>query len=527
MTTATQLTEADIATIAAEYSIPPALLAGVIKGSGSSPTLGMPEATLLAYQLSPGAATSDPMRMLAVAASSLAQAFAQTGSWQEALSVYLTGDAQAATSPTSAVGGQVESILGAAAISPGLGMQGFTPADPRSFAAMSGALTTHAHSLLATGGAVTRETAQYAQQQGDQASAAGWRGTTLGTALQSAAQNNAAGYAAGECTYYVARSLGFIPGGLGNAEDWATNAEKMGMQVNATPAVGTAVVYGPSGPYSPQYGHVAVVTKVNADGTFQVSEMNVDGRWVADTRTSTMGSVLGFIHPPAGTDMTKAAPGLAQQVQATSASTPQQQARQMAALQATSQSQSRVVAREPQPKEVGEFAAQLQSAGIDPQDFIQHFPDVAAAVRRDLGALRVDVSTYADLHNQVVQQGLPVNRATLMTQVRAQPHPTYPTLTVGQMSDARGMAMLHSIQHTQQVPTTAEVAHLAQAQASWKDMASYYEQKALLRERAAQPQTSRPTVLQGGQTQAATPPAGISDNAASARQRAIDRGVSP
>lgn len=682
MATATQISDQDVARIAAQYSLPPALLSGVIRASGSSDTFGLSDATLLAYRLSPAEIKADPLTALAVSARVLAQSFAQLGTWEAALSQFLTGDPQAYQSPTSAVGGQVESILGAAAIDPMFGLQGFQPADPRAFSAMASSLGAQMSHLTSSGGAVTRQSLQQYTQHVDAISAAGhaqsaytadpqlqqvaadilsqmsaqsgvnypatpanlaliatmargegmpaqdynwlastqgqgvgtvpgtpgvnvygsyqqgvtetartflngnfdallgqmrggadlqtmardpkvqanlrtWQGgssedvnlllgtrnvpggvlgsTTIAQGLQAAAQNNAQGYSAGQCTYYAARSLGFIPGGLGNADDWAARASSMGMHVDSTPAVGTAVVYGPGGSYSPQYGHVAVVKQVNPDGTFVVSEMNVDGVNVVDERTSTMQGVIGFIHPPQGTDMTRAAPGLAQQVAATSASTPQQQARQSAAVAAgpghAGSVRGRMQAREPKPAQVGEFAAQLQGAGIHPQEFVDNFPSFAAAVRRDLQAKVVDVTDYAKARDQVVQAGQPVNQSTLTAAVRSQPHPVYPSVTVGQMADMKGMAMLHSVQHTQQVPTHAEVARLAQAGAGWKEVNDYYQQQAAMRQRAAvgvqtaQPQ--RPTVLQGGQDQPAQPaqprPA-LSEAAAERRDNQIERG---
>lgn len=975
-----QISDQDIVKIAEQYSVPPSLLAGVVSASGSSGTLGMSDATLMAFGMSAGQAQADPMLALAIAARVLSQSFQQTNSWQEALSTFLTGDPQAYQSPTSAVGGQIEAILGAAAVNPTMGLDGFRPADARLFTSMAGALTTQLQGMTSTGGALSQQRLQQYQQQVDavaatahgtttytpdpqlqqmaadvlskmsdiagtqypatpanlalittmargegmpaqdfnwlastqgqgvgtvpgtpgvnvygsydqgieqtartflngnfnsllgqmrsgadlqtmarnpgvQANLRTWQGgssedvnlllgqrnvggtgaalggTTIAQGLQAAAQNNAQSYSPGECiaegtliatqrgrvpietvsdgdfvwtrqgprrvlwsgktrphaavlkittqtselictpdhriwsqalllvdvaslggfetdqaahsavsgtercavqmalaaalpgdapvlhdlvveradtlnalgstlaqprcenvshfddlgsvplpspvdlpvglgwahsvdvtptddsreplhdifvghrkvgvqsvppipvlvadpaalalkkasspsdlrlsrhithhtsrwtvagnirtgdlvwhldggrlspaavvsveksdpvdtydltvegahefiandllvhncTYYAARSLGFIPGGLGNAEDWASRASGMGMQVDSTPAVGTAVVYGPTGPYSPQYGHVAVVKQVNQDGTFVVSEMNVDGQGVVDERTSTMNGVIGFIHPPAGTNMQQAAPGLAQQVAATSSSTPQQQARQQAAQVATGGGNTgaaqRQRDREPAPVKVGEFASQLQAAGIPPQDFVQHFPTVAAAIRRDLGDAApktVDVSDFATAYKGVQEQQQPITQANLVAQVRSQPHPTYPSVSIGQVSDARNAAALHSITHTLKLPTTAEAARLAASNAGWREMQSYYQEKAAQLaalqnrpggQRAPQQSMAPPPPQQQQQQQQPQPasaaPAGISDQAAAARQRAVDRG---
>lgn len=122
-----------------------------------------------------------------------------------------------------------------------------------------------------------------------------------------------ASYAYGQCTYYVASVLSWIPAGLGNAVDWIDNAQAKGLPTSDTPQAGAVVVYKggsfaatsdtPAGWYS-SLGHVAVVTRVNADGTFEVSEANYGGSTVAkpDSRASTMADVEGFILPPNGTN---------------------------------------------------------------------------------------------------------------------------------------------------------------------------------------------------------------------------------
>jgi hypothetical protein len=110
---------------------------------------------------------------------------------------------------------------------------------------------------------------------------------------------NAWNYIVGQCTRWVAQNLSWIPAGLGNAKDWLANAAAKGYPITSTPAPGRAVVYGGGGGYS-ALGHVALVTAVNSNGTFEVSEMNYRGVGVVDRRVSTMADVLGFIAPPAG-----------------------------------------------------------------------------------------------------------------------------------------------------------------------------------------------------------------------------------
>lgn len=112
--------------------------------------------------------------------------------------------------------------------------------------------------------------------------------------------SNELSYAFGNCTYFVAKTLPWIPGGLGDAYQWIANAKAKGLQVSNTPVVGSVVVYGQGNGYS-QFGHVAVVQSLNSDGTFNVSEMNFAGFNQTDTRTSSMKDVAGFILPPGTT----------------------------------------------------------------------------------------------------------------------------------------------------------------------------------------------------------------------------------
>lgn len=80
-------------------------------------------------------------------------------------------------------------------------------------------------------------------------------------------------YVWGNCTWYVSNrraELGRpIPNQLGNAGSWAYMAASFGMPVNNTPAPGSIFV-------EPVYplGHVAVVERINPDGSILISEMN-------------------------------------------------------------------------------------------------------------------------------------------------------------------------------------------------------------------------------------------------------------
>lgn len=104
---------------------------------------------------------------------------------------------------------------------------------------------------------------------------------------------SANGFYYGYCTWWVAHKR-YVPW-RGDAWAWWPNARRFGYAEGATPRVGAIAVIG-IGPWTPA-GHVAFVERVNADGSFVISEMNW-GRWgVVDLRTVTsMRGIEGFIY---------------------------------------------------------------------------------------------------------------------------------------------------------------------------------------------------------------------------------------
>ncbi|PLS80966.1 CHAP domain-containing protein, partial [Candidatus Saccharibacteria bacterium] len=81
----------------------------------------------------------------------------------------------------------------------------------------------------------------------------------------------------------------------GDAITWKSFAASAGYNVNRTPAPG-AVLHDP---YSaPPYGHVAIVERVNPDGSIFISEMNYAGWNIISTRTVSAGEVgsYSYIH---------------------------------------------------------------------------------------------------------------------------------------------------------------------------------------------------------------------------------------
>jgi len=91
-------------------------------------------------------------------------------------------------------------------------------------------------------------------------------------------------YPFGQCTWwaseYYHQLTGQYAGAWGNAADWVTGARNTpGWNVSSTPPAGVPSIMvlqpGTQGA-DPTYGHVAIVTKVNGNGTVSTSNMNVD-----------------------------------------------------------------------------------------------------------------------------------------------------------------------------------------------------------------------------------------------------------
>ncbi len=88
------------------------------------------------------------------------------------------------------------------------------------------------------------------------------------------------GYASGYCTWWAAdrrAQLGRpVPSNLGNAITWLAIAQSIGFETGTDPRVGAVVWFRFP---ATSAGHVAVVENVNADGSFELSEMNGRAGW--------------------------------------------------------------------------------------------------------------------------------------------------------------------------------------------------------------------------------------------------------
>lgn len=114
---------------------------------------------------------------------------------------------------------------------------------------------------------------------------------SISTGGPGAGANTGNRFAYGYCTWYVASRIP-VPW-LGNAWEWFGQAQAYGWPTGQSPRAGGIMVTWESG-----YGHVAVVERVNSDGSWLVSEMNFVGWGIVSQRTIYPGHVplIGFIY---------------------------------------------------------------------------------------------------------------------------------------------------------------------------------------------------------------------------------------
>ncbi|WP_149399385.1 CHAP domain-containing protein [Dictyobacter arantiisoli] len=125
------------------------------------------------------------------------------------------------------------------------------------------------------------------------------------------AQTSAADYGSlnrffyGQCTYWVNKRYHQVTGHwipwLGNAYQWAYQAPAYGWNISdiPNPHGASIMVFSPYTEGAGAYGHVAVVERVNDDGSILTSNWNWDGAWATLTwRTFYPGTGIHFIWYP-------------------------------------------------------------------------------------------------------------------------------------------------------------------------------------------------------------------------------------
>lgn len=108
-------------------------------------------------------------------------------------------------------------------------------------------------------------------------------------------------YPARQCTLwaYLRRSQLGLPVGsfMGNGAEWANSGRRLGYLVNRTPHVGAVMVFSRGAAGSdPTYGHVAVVERVNSDGSVLISEGGVGFATFPSYRTISNAGNYEYVH---------------------------------------------------------------------------------------------------------------------------------------------------------------------------------------------------------------------------------------
>lgn len=107
----------------------------------------------------------------------------------------------------------------------------------------------------------------------------------------------------GQCTYWANMRYheltGFWVTWLGNAYQWSYGASTSGWIVSAQPKVPSVIVLQPYVQGAGGFGHVAVVEKINSDGSVLTTNYNWAGNWARETTvTFNPGSGVSFIWHP-------------------------------------------------------------------------------------------------------------------------------------------------------------------------------------------------------------------------------------
>jgi surface antigen len=105
-------------------------------------------------------------------------------------------------------------------------------------------------------------------------------------------------YTPGNCTAGACYAEGWIPEGLGNANEWLGKAEAQGFTTSDVPTVNAVAVFTDATRYNATYGHCAIVEAVASYDSFKVLEMNFTAFNAYDERWTDRRGLLGFILPP-------------------------------------------------------------------------------------------------------------------------------------------------------------------------------------------------------------------------------------
>jgi hypothetical protein len=482
-----------LAQVAAQYSIPPAILFAVGEaetgygdgyvsgsqrgGSGEWGAFQFMPATLQGYGFTGQQIAGNFELQAELAARMLHDLFQKYGGWQAALSAYNSG------SPTGAPS-YASKVLGIAGQDPSYGMgaqgaqgpgtaqgatSGYAPSDLAFWRGASGDFTNALQGMSQGGGVVSPDVLASYRMQASQVG----QGAT-GHGVEGLSGFN------GQCVGWVEKVLPWVPYGPATAADYAAALPQVpGVRQSSAAGAqpGDVVVFAPgqAGADS-SAGHIAVVTGVGANGDITVSQANWDenGQPSVMTIPAETAQGLSFFSPPPQ-DVQASAQAAVESMQAaqstggvsslSSARSPQPATLTSSVSRPGEQGQGEV-----DPSAIAAFAQEAQAHGIDPQHLTDNISTAIAMMRYVTGKDTMSLAQYGPLNG--------MDQSAMLDWFRQQPHGTYPGLTSGQFMDTAHAASIPSIQYQSRQPEPAEVARFASAGYTPQMMSQYYQQTA-------------------------------------------------
>lgn len=503
---------ADIAAVAAQYSIPPAVLMAVgqhesgysdavISGQrrGAAGEVGafqfMP-ATAQSYGVQPQDLAGNFVLQLSLAARMLHDLYAKNGSWQAALSAYNSGNPNA-YKQGGQVAGYVNSVLGIAGTQPTYGM---APRPQDATTGMGGGLATPSPSPF------TPSDLDF------------WRGTSqdFATNLAQMAQSGGAVNSQGVTSFTQAAGLGSSSGSGSTAGALGSNIAPGGASVPfqfdqspfdpkymgaETEAQGDRSGPGGYAEVGNDYGlpHGTPLT-APVSGTVHVVDMGHAGTGLTAYIKMDNGWTVGLGHL-AAVQAQEGARVTAGQVVAASGGDPNldtspgnttgahiefqlinpsnqfvdphpllQAASGKPPTQPPASATQGAGGTSPDVEAITAFAQQAMANGVDPAHLTDNISQAVSMMRMLTGNDTMSLHQYGQISG--------MDGSAMLDYFRQQPHGTYQGLTAGQFHDTSLSASIYSLQHQKRQPENAEVARFATIGATPQMMKDYYQQTA-------------------------------------------------
>ncbi len=497
-----------LTSVAARHGIPPAILYGVGQQAsgfndasltstdpnqnGKLGIFGLDAQTLTDYGFTAQEVSGNFALQAEIVARKLSQDYAQTGSWDNTLSLYHSNNADLSSSPTSSTGGWVNGVLAAAATNPTMGLNTMgMDAQTAHFAPMLTDFGNHLAQMAQAGGIVTGSHLDAYKTAVGRFTANHQGGSPSGPTMAVGSQASAfagdypaqtfsshpfdAGFLGSET-----ENFGMVPQGFsqemgndyGMPQGTALNAAEGGKLVLIPWAgkldVGVRVSSGPWTGWTIGYGHSHSL----ADG-LKIGDTVTAGQQIASSggavgdplAGNSSGPHLEFqLIDPQGKwrDPQKVLQTtLGRQASMSRGSYGGGEAKPEQPAQPARQEKPR-----PDPHEIEKFSSQAIGLGLTP-DHIKQNAESFHNLSRYYGLTGMDLIQFAKTNG--------MSQPEISAWLQAQPLPAYPGVQAGHFKQVYDTATLHSTNTLNRMPHTAEVARLAMGKAGDQQIAGYYQ----------------------------------------------------